>query len=298
MMQGSRGNIASNSLISPKAVSLVILAGGLGRRFGGNKQLAVVPGIGKTLLELSILDAFNAGIRHVVLVVNAAIKQTVEAEILPRLHPDITVDIAVQSISDVPPHYKGAFSTREKPWGTGHALLAAKQYVKAHFVVITADDYYGKSAFTTLLADWRDDGSWRLLGYPLASTLTEQGGVNRGICQLNGKYLNKITEVLNIDANLQGETVCGEQVTLSPNTYASMTIWALSFEIFNQLEDGFIAFLKQYDSAISGEFFLPDQIQYLIAQHAQVVELLPAKDCWLGVTYSDDLIRVAQQLSE
>ena len=98
MMHGSRGNIASNSLISPKDVSLVILAGGLGRRFGGNKQLAVVPGIEKTLLELSISDAFNAGIRHVVLVVNAAIKQTVEAQILPRLHPELTVDIAVQSI--------------------------------------------------------------------------------------------------------------------------------------------------------------------------------------------------------
>lgn len=298
MMHGSRGNIASNSLISPKDVSLVILAGGLGRRFGGNKQLAVVPGIEKTLLELSISDAFNAGIRHVVLVVNAAIKQTVEAQILPRLHPELTVDIAVQSISDVPPHYKGMFSEREKPWGTGHALLAAKQFVKAHCVVITADDYYGKSAFSTLLANWQNNGAWRLLGYPLASTLTEQGGVNRGICELSGSQLNKITEVLNIDADLRGETVSGEQVTLSPNTYASMTIWALGFEIFNQLEDGFIAFLKQYDSAINSEFFLPDQIQYLVAQHAQVVELLPAKDYWLGVTYSDDLARVAQQLNE
>ncbi|MDE3273492.1 NTP transferase domain-containing protein [Pseudoalteromonas sp. G4] len=283
MVHGSCGNSTSSSKINPSDVSLVILAGGLGRRFGGNKQLAEVPGIGKTLLELSIQDAFDAGIRHLVLVVNAAIKETVEAQILPRLNPNLSVDLAVQSISDVPLHYQQKSSVREKPWGTGHALLAARSFVKPHFVVITADDYYGKSG---------------VLGYPLVSTLTSLGGVNRGICELNGTLLNKITEVLNIDADLNGETPSGDKVSLSSEAYASMTIWALSFKIFTQLEDGFIDFLKQDDSAINGEFFLPDQIQYLIAEHGQIVELLPAKDLWLGVTYSDDLHHVAAQLSE
>lgn len=298
MVHGSCGNSTSSAKITPSDVSLVILAGGLGRRFGGNKQLAEVPGIGKTLLELSIQDAFDAGIRHLVLVVNAAIKETVEAHILPRLNPNLSVDLATQSISDVPPHYQQKSSVREKPWGTGHALLAAKSFVKPHFVVITADDYYGKLAFSTLLNDWQNNGCWRLLGYPLVSTLTSQGGVNRGICELNGTLLNKITEVLNIDADLNGETLSGDKVSLSPEVYASMTIWALSYKIFTQLEDGFIDFLKEHDSAINGEFFLPDQIQYLIAEHGQIVELLPAKDLWLGVTYSDDLHHVAAQLSE
>lgn len=298
MVHGSKGNSQSRLNIEPNNVSLVILAGGLGRRFGGNKQLAEVPGIGKTLLELSIQDAFDAGIRHLVLVINSTIKHAVETQILPRLNSKLTVELAIQSIADVPPHYAAKSLDRQKPWGTGHALLAAKPYVKPHCVVITADDYYGKHAFSTLLGGWQDNGSWRLLGYPLASTLTEQGGVNRGICQLNGFLLNDITEVLNIDADLNGETVSGDRVSLVPEAYASMTIWALGFDIFNQLEDGFIDFLKDDDSAIKGEFFLPDQIQYLIAKQGQIVELLPAKDKWLGVTYSDDLDRVATQLNE
>ena len=144
--------------------------------------------------------------------------------------------------------------------------------------------------------NWCKDNSWRLLGYPLASTLTEKGGVNRGICELYDYKLIKITEVLNINQALHGETQDGESVSLSDNSFASMTIWALGFNVFNQLEDGFIRFLEENDSAISREFFLPDQIQYLIAYQEQVVELLPAKDLWLGVTYSDDLIEVAKQL--
>ena len=296
MVHGSIESTSYQLAISPKETSLVILAGGLGRRFGGNKQLAVVPGIGKTILELSIQDAYKAGINHVVIVVNQNIKQAVEQQILPRLSQGITVELAVQSITDVPPHFQNKALKRTKPWGTGHALLAAKPFVKPHFVVITADDYYGQSAFKTLLHNWCKDNSWRLLGYPLASTLTEKGGVNRGICELNDNKLIKITEVLNINQALHGETQDGESVSLSDNSFASMTIWALGFNVFNQLEDGFIRFLEENDSAISREFFLPDQIQYLIAYREQVVELLPAKDLWLGVTYSDDLIEVAKQL--
>jgi dTDP-glucose pyrophosphorylase len=286
----------TDPIITPKDTSLVILAGGLGSRFGGNKQLALLPGLNKTILELSIQDAFEAGIKHIVLVINQAIKYDVEQYILPRLDPELIVDLAIQSIDDVPDNYKKKALKRKKPWGTGHALLAAKPYVKSHFIVITADDYYGKSAFNTLLLDWRKDQTWRLLGYPLKSTLTEQGGVNRGICQLQGNKLKSITEVLNIDTTFKGQTLTGEAIYLSGNEYTSMTIWTLDYGIFSQLERSFISFLDKNDSAIIGELFLPDQIQYLIDHNDQVVNLFAAKDCWLGVTYNNDLSKVAKQL--
>lgn len=283
--------------ISPSDVSLVILAGGLGRRFGGNKQLAVIPGINKTLLELSILDAVKAGVKHVVLVINKAIYDIVKTQLLPNLPPVVKVDLAIQSIDAFPQEYAHHIEKRIKPWGTGHAVLVAKPYVKNHFIVITADDYYGENAFVDLLANWQDDNSWRMLAYPLASTLTNKGGVNRGICQVEKNKLVSVVEVFDINNHFVGQNEMGQSVHLNKASLASMTIWALTSTLFSQLTDGFSKFLSCDDSVINSEFFLPNQIQHLITAHQQVVEVIPAKDKWLGVTYHDDLADVAALLN-
>lgn len=281
-----------------QSYSLVILAAGLGRRFGGNKQIAEIDGLGCTIMELSIADAKKAGIRHLVLVVNEKVKPYVEQVILPRISDEIRVDLAIQSLDQVPPHFRDTVKARTKPYGTGHALLAAKPYLKSKFVVITADDYYGESAFEQVLKCAKQHQSWAMLGYRLGDTLSQSGGVNRGICVVNQAHqLVEIQEHLNIkeiDSQILNQQ-CDE---LSAESLVSMTIWALDTLIFEQLENGFIKFLQDDDSVVSGEFYLPDQIQHLIDNTQITVHVVPAKDLWLGVTYQHEFNVIAEQLTQ
>lgn len=280
------------------AYSLVILAAGLGTRFGGDKQIAEIDSLNKTIMEISIEHAHNAGIQHVVLVVNDRIEPYIRTRILPRIAPNIDVDIAVQSVEQVPPYFKSVTEKRTKPWGTGHALLAAKPYVQERFIVITADDYYGESAFSELLLATEQGKYWAMLGYPVLQTLSAQGGVNRGICQISHTgFLTRIDEHINIVQ--EGSTLTSNLTQeIDSASYVSMTIWALDYSIFEYLENNFINFLKINDSVVCGEYYLPDQIQQLITQGQACVKVKPAKDAWLGVTYHHEFENVAQQLTQ
>ncbi len=258
--------------------TLVILAAGASTRFGASKQITLVPGLGKTFMELSIADAAAAGVNHVVIVVNASIRYEVENSILPRITSAVRVDLVEQSIADV----------RNKPWGTAHALLAAKEHVKGKFVVITADDYYGQHAFSDLQQQVSVSSDWHLLGYQLEQTLSDAGGVNRALCRLDDQqYLLVVEERLDIKV----------ADTIDSDTYCSMTIWQLDDSIFESLQAGFGEFLSNRADLDDSEFCLADHLQYLITTEGRRIRMIAARDNWVGVTYAADLELVADKLA-
>jgi UTP-glucose-1-phosphate uridylyltransferase len=285
----------------------VILAAGLGTRFGGAKQLAKIIGLDRTIMELSISDAVEAGITHLVLVVNQNIKTEIETDILPRLPKSLNVKLAIQDSKNIPQHFKHFSFTRKKPWGTGHALLAAKPFVYGKAIVITADDYYGKSAYKLLTQELlrekpNNTSQWSLVGYPILDTLSEHGGVNRGICQLDEQSnLKQVVEFLEItyhESKLSGLNNRQVRQSIAIDSLASMTIWGFDDTLFDYLEQGFVEFLSKYDSAVEKEYYLPDQIQKAIDTEQKKVTVLRANESWLGMTYRSELNDITKKLNQ
>ncbi|WP_440055109.1 nucleotidyltransferase family protein [Pseudoalteromonas sp. T1lg65] len=278
---------------------LIILAGGLGSRFGGDKQVALLPGIGKTIMELSILDAYQAGVTEVVLIINATVRSLVEQAILPRLPKAIKVYLVEQSVSLVPEEFAHLTKTRTKPWGTGHALLCAKHYLDQPAIVITADDYYGPRSFTQLVEHFLQYQQMAMVAYPIINTLSSQGGVNRGICNVVDNQLQAVEEFLNISqqqGKVSGQNPLGERVVLDEHALSSMTCWGVNQSLINQLEQGFKEFLLDYDNDVKKEYYLPNCIQACIDSGQQQVRVYQAQDTWFGVTYKNELNTVADNI--
>ncbi|TMP29346.1 hypothetical protein CWB99_09115 [Pseudoalteromonas rubra] len=286
-----------------KEPTLVILAAGLGKRFGGNKQVAVLPDFNCTIMELSIQDAHAAGIRHVVLVINQQVRPLIEQEILPRLSCELQVELVEQAIMDVPPRFNGKAQLRQKPWGTGHALLCAKPHIPGTAIVITADDYYGPGAFKQLVCHFAEpeQSDMAIVGYPLEQTLSHQGGVNRGICQTHNGWLTEVVEYLDIQRGaegLSGNSPEGGRVILPTTALASMTCWGVTQRLLTQLEVEFCRFIENYDSDVKSEYYLPDCIQSCMQQGLLRVRVHRACDRWFGITYKEELKRVSGLLYE
>ncbi|MFK3863033.1 NTP transferase domain-containing protein [Pseudoalteromonas rhizosphaerae] len=282
-------------------LSLVVLAGGLGTRFGGNKQIAEIAGLGCTIMELSIADAVAAGVTQVVLVINQAVRSEIEQVILPRLPMGIDVVLVEQRIDLVPEQFQLLAQQRSKPWGTGHALLCAKDHVHNPAIVITADDYYGASSFLLLAEHFKNLTSWAMVGYPIIDTLSDQGGVNRGVCQVKNNQLIDVVEYLNIqheNGQIMGDNPQGLREQIAVDALASMSFWAITPTFFDRLEAGFDEFLQKYDNGVRMEYYLPDQVQQAITSNQQIVTIYSAKESWYGVTYKSELQDVTGKLYE
>ncbi|MDQ9093620.1 NTP transferase domain-containing protein [Pseudoalteromonas haloplanktis] len=282
-------------------LSLVVLAGGLGSRFGGNKQIAEIAGLGCTIMELSIADAVTAGVTQVVLVINQAVRNEIEQVILPRLPAGVDVVLVEQRIDLVPEQYQNLVQQREKPWGTGHALLCAKEYIHNPAIVITADDYYGASSFTLLAEHFKNSNSWAMVGYPIIDTLSAQGGVNRGVCQVENNQLRDVVEYLNIQieqGHIMGDNPHGQREKIALDALGSMSFWGITPVLFDALEVGFTEFLQKYDNGVKMEYYLPDQIQHVITSNQQKVTIYTAQESWYGVTYKSELQDVTGKLYE
>lgn len=286
------------------AVSLVILAGGLGSRFGGDKQLATVGNTGRTLLHFSVLDAYNAGIRHLVLLIRDNLQDAVKAQILPHLPADLRVDLCFQRLSELPAGVTAAASLRQKPWGTTHALWCARDALPQPFIVINADDYYGAEAMQLLVSHFREATTdWAMVAYPLTATLSAHGGVNRGICRLqpasadaSALWLRQVTEcsaiVRTADGLLQGRF--GEDVpcALSDDLLVSMNIWGFTPAIFARLTTELQAFFATGPAA-GAEAYLPAAVDAALAA-GQPLRVYVSAGRWAGVTYPADLPRLAE----
>ena len=273
-------------------VSLIVLAAGLGRRFGGDKQLSTIGDTGKPLMYFSVMDAYRAGVRELVMVINDEIMQAVSKQFLTLLPKDLKVSLVLQRTDDLPDGC--AVGSRPKPWGTGHALWSARKTVKAGCIVINADDYYGPGAMKQLLLHFGDGGGWAMVSYQLGNTLSEFGSVNRGLCEGKNGLLVSVKECLSIkhvNGVIHGE-IDGTPVTLDPETPVSMNIWGFGPDIFDCLEKGLIGFFAGQEDKNKAEFYLPAQVMSCINAGDNNVRVYPGRDQWQGITYREDLARL------
>lgn len=272
--------------------SLVILAAGLGRRFGGAKQLAPLGPGGEALLEYTVVDALRAGFDSLVLITRAELRDEFDAFARDRLRPLLPVTIVLQDMATLPPG-------RTTPGGTGHALLAAEAVIDHPFGVANADDFYGRAAFLSLgrfLAG--EPANFAVVAYPLERTLSTSGGVNRGVIERNATgTLTRIEEVVDIeqsDGVIVGRVPAGPTV-LHGRTPVSMNLWAFTPGVFGFLREGFDRFHQRRDRG-RDEFPLPTAVQEIIERGVAAVEVLPGGENWFGVTHEHDTVSVRAEL--
>ncbi|MDO4633937.1 MAG: sugar phosphate nucleotidyltransferase [Eubacteriales bacterium] len=275
--------------------SLVIMAAGIGSRFGGGiKQLEPVGVNGEIIMDYSIHDAIEAGFDKIIFIIRREIEADFKEVIGDRIEKictekNVEVAYAFQSLTDLPKGYE-APAERTKPWGTGQAVLAAKEIIKEPFAVINADDYYGREAFVKLhefLTGKVTEFDYAMVGFILKNTLSENGGVTRGICSVDKSgYLTDVVETANIEKTENGAAVDGRPV--DPDSYVSMNMWGLSPKFTEILEEGFREFLDTLENPMKGEFLIPIYIGKLLQQKKLTVKVLPTEDKWFGVTYRED----------
>lgn len=279
------------------SVTLLVLAAGMGSRYGGLKQLDAVGPNGETVIDYSVFDAIRAGFKKVVFIIREGFKKEFQSSIGNKFQSQIEVEYAYQKLEVLPPGYSLA-QDREKPWGTGHAILSAKQVVNEPFAVINADDFYGKLAYQKIfqyLSTVSIDSSpsrFCMVGYPLINTLSEFGSVSRGICIVSDQNklesVNELTCIQKIENEIVNEGEFQKRQVLSGDEVVSMNMWGFTPQLFSQLEKLFSEFLSENIDNLSSEFYIPFAVDNLIQSNIATVEVLETTEQWFGVTYKED----------
>lgn len=281
--------------------TLLIMAAGIGSRFGGGiKQLEPVDGGRHIIMDYSIHDAIEAGFNHVVFVIRKDIEAEFREVIGDRIAAvcaakGVTVDYAFQDLHDIPGQFPEG---RTKPWGTGQAVLAAKQVLKTPFVVINADDYYGKEGLRALHGHLVSGGGDCMAGFVLRNTLSDNGGVTRGICKMDEKScLTQVTETKNILKTAAGAQVDGVELDL--DSLVSMNMWGLTLDFLQVLEQGFAEFFEKEvpTNPLKAEYLIPTFIGELLSQNKISVKVLKTNDAWYGMTYKEDVPAVKESFA-
>lgn len=281
-----------------KDMTLVILAAGMGSRYGGLKQIDKFGLNGEAIIEFSIYDAIQAGFTKLVLIIRKEHETIFENELVAKIRPFIEVEYAFQNLSDVPDWF-AVPEGREKPWGTTHALLAARNHVTTPFAIINADDYYGRESYMEMARFLREDVSDTqagMVGFIVDNTLTDHGTVTRGVCVNHEGYLAGIEEVDGIQR--QGDTVIdGSGKVIEDGTAVSMNFWGFTPAVFAQMEQRFDIFLKEKADAnpLKAEALLPSDVGSLIEEGSLSVRILDTPERWFGVTYQEDKPLVLEQ---
>lgn len=278
---------------------LVIMAAGMGSRYGGLKQVDPVDAQGHIIIDFSIYDAIEAGFEKVVFIIKKANEKVFKEAIGKRVEKKIQVEYVYQELDKLPEGFQIP-EGREKPYGTGHAILCCKDVIDGPFAVINADDYYGKHAYKVIydyLVNHQDDEKYRytMVGYALKNTLTDNGHVARGICETDAEgFLTDIHERTHIEKRNGGAAYTEDDgVTwneLPMESTVSMNMWGFSESIIKELEQGFQNFLKEElpENPLKGEYFLPFAVDELLQQGKASVKVLTSMDKWYGVTYKED----------
>ncbi len=264
--------------------TLVVMAAGMGSRFGGIKQIEPITESGRVILDFSVYDAIKAGFDNVVFIIRREIEEDFRRAIGDRLAEKIDVSYVYQECDNLP-------EGRKKPWGTTHAVLCCRDAVKNPFVIINADDYYGANAFTKIhdFLEKAEGTNFAMVPYAVGNTLSENGAVTRGICQFSDNYLKDIVEVKKIKSDLTYyDEKADEWYTLSMDALVSMNMWGLTPDVFPLLEEEYENFLKTED-LMSGEILIPNSMQNFIKTGKATVYSLPNNDKWYGITYKEDL---------
>ncbi len=269
-----------------KKTALVVLAAGMGSRFGGLKQMEPFGLHGEAILDFSVNDAVEAGFSEVVFIIKKEIEKEFKASVGRRTEEKISVKYAYQELSKLPAGF-AVPKERTKPWGTGHALLCAKDEIDSPFVIINSDDYYGKQGLKQLHEHLISSDDWCMAAYRLYNTLSDKGTVSRGICTVEGSYLSKIIEDSKVDRSSG----------YAENTPVSMNMWGMNRRVFDYLEDYFCDFLQKDIETPKSEFFIPWVIDRTISEGKEKVKVYETDDKWYGVTYREDAedVRAALQ---
>ncbi len=284
---------------------LVIMAAGLGSRYGGLKQIDPVDTQGQILIDYSIYDAQRAGFGKVICVIKPEMEDDFQSVIGKRVSPFVDLRYAFQRPERLPEGFSVP-QRRLKPWGTAHAVLCAKDQIDAPFAVINADDFYGHTAYEQLaqfLARPHQSGEHVMVGYDIRNTLTENGHVARGVCQVEDGLLTGITERTHIEPRPGGAafTEDGEHFTFLPDgTVVSMNFWGFQPSILGEIETRFTAFLLQSlpQNPLKCEYFLPSIPNQLIREGKATVTVLPTQEKWYGVTYHEDMAKVHAAIAD
>jgi dTDP-glucose pyrophosphorylase len=283
------------------APTLLILAAGMSSRYGGgSKQTDGMGPCGETLLDYSVYDAKRAGFGRIVFVIRREGEAAFRERVVSRLEPHLPVALVYQEMSDLPSGFQVP-AERAKPWGTGHAVLAARHEIREPFCVINADDYYGRDSFQ-VMADWLRrpdlDGppcAWSMVGFRLRNTLSEHGKVARGICEVRDGLLTgieELTDIFRTDAGAENRPPEQAVRPLSGDEIVSLNMWGFTLAVFADFQRSFTVFLEENTASARAEFYIPSGVDAAIHAGRATCRVLPTTSQWFGVTYQEDKPRV------
>ncbi len=280
--------------------TLLVLAAGMGSRYGGLKQIEPMGPGGETVLDYSVYDAIRAGFTRVVFIIREEFSEAFKNQLGAKFADKIEVAYCYQDLHDLP----GNFTLpegRTKPWGTSHAILTARHLIQSHFAVINADDFYGRDSYQQITSYFKenhthsgDKDHYCMVGYELENTLSNHGSVNRGICTVTSGFLQTVEEhtgiLVEADGICRGQNLACNRVEIAPTAIASMNFWGFSSSLMQHLEEHFIAFLKLHGNEMTSECYIPSVVDHLLASGNADCNILSTTSSWFGVTYPEDKI--------
>lgn len=286
-----------------KDMTLLVMAAGMGSRFGGLKQIEPFGPSDEFIIDYSIYDAIKAGFNKVVFVIKSENYEIFKETIGNRIEPHIKVEYCFQDINDLPVGYKVP-EGRVKPWGTAHAILSAKDKIHENFAIINADDFYGQEAYLDVakfLQNTTDENEYVVIGYNVEHTLTEHGSVKRAVLQSNGNLLTKLIEsnIEKVGDEIVATPLNGdESFKINKDTAVSMNMFGFSSNLFKYIEDNFTTFLDENkDNLDKCEYLIPDLLTKLMNENKINIKVIPTKAKWQGVTYKEDKPKVVERIT-
>ncbi len=285
--------------------TLFILAAGMGSRYGGLKQLDGLGPSGETIMDYSVYDALQAGFGKIVFVIRHDFEQEFRDKVISKYEGHVPVEVVFQDIDNIPEGFERN-PERSKPWGTGHAVLMGKDVIKEPFAVINADDYYGAESFRILADTLREmegkKGEYCMIGFKIENTLSENGGVSRGLCEVSEEgNLTGVTECHGIqskDVGLVQTLADGSEAAFPQGANVSMNMWGFTPDYFDYSEKAFIEFLREHSGELKSEFYIPTVVNDLIQKGEIVLKVKETPSKWFGVTYAADRDATVAQFKE
>ena len=280
-----------------KNLSLLVMAAGMGSRYGGLKQLDQVGPNGETIIDYSVYDAIKAGFTKVVFIIRKDFEDQFKSQITEKYSEKIDIAFAFQNLDDLPDSFLCP-DGREKPWGTGHAILSAKELIDDPFVVINGDDFYGQESFN-VIADYYNNGGnqFSMVAFRLDKTLSSHGAVTRGVCDIKSKKLISVIETEDIEKK-EKKILSNRDITFKGSEPVSMNMWGFLPSLFNYLSKGFIEFLNAEGNELKSEYLIPSVINNLIQNKLEEINVLRSNASWFGVTYKQDKPEVKRKINE